>query len=131
MSRPEQPGAALRSSAPGRAAWRPRSPRTGPGSTSRSTSATREVKAAGNILNLWPPPQKVLRLIGVDIEDLGAPANADLPPPRRAACAPTCGCRDEVIAEYGGGFIGLLRPGLYQRMLDALPERRCCSSGTR
>ena len=25
-----------------------------------------EVKAAGNILNLWPPPQKVLRLIGVD-----------------------------------------------------------------
>ena len=35
-----------------------------------------EVKAAGNILNLWPPPQKVLGLIGVDVEDLGAPANA-------------------------------------------------------
>ena len=27
-----------------------------------------------------------------------------------------------MIDEYGGGFIGLLRPGLYQRMLDALPE---------
>ena len=29
---------------------------------------------------------------------------------------------EAVKAEYGGGFIGLLRPGLYQRMLDALPE---------
>ena len=35
-----------------------------------------EIKAAGNILNLWPPPQKVLGLIGVDTHDLGAPANA-------------------------------------------------------
>src|SRR3954464_4297992 len=35
-----------------------------------------EIKAAGNILNLWPPPQKILRLIGVDTDDLGAPANA-------------------------------------------------------
>ena len=27
-----------------------------------------------------------------------------------------------MIDEYGGGFIGLLRPGLYNRMLEALPE---------
>lgn len=79
-----------------------------------------EVRAAGNILNLWPPPQKVLKLIGVDTNDLGAPchtyfenssgrrrADVKLPP--------------EVEAEYGGGFIGLLRSGLYARMLDALP----------
>lgn len=79
-----------------------------------------EVRAAGNILNLWPPPQKVLKLIGVDTADLGAPchtyfesatgrrrADVKLPP--------------EVEAEYGGGFIGLLRSGLYHRMLDALP----------
>jgi len=79
-----------------------------------------EIKAAGNILNLWPPPQKVLRLIGVDIRDLGAPchtvferndgklrADVRLPP--------------EVQREYGGGFIGLLRWGLYKRMLEALP----------
>lgn len=79
-----------------------------------------EVRAAGNILNLWPPPQKVLKLIGVDTDDLGAPchtyfksakgrlrADVKLPP--------------EVEAEYGGGFIGLLRMGLYNRMLDALP----------
>ncbi|WP_206243925.1 FAD-dependent oxidoreductase [Novosphingobium terrae] len=80
----------------------------------------KEIRAAGNILNLWPPPQKVLRLIGVDTDDLGAPchtyfenaegrrrADVQLPP--------------EVEAEYGGGFIGLLRWGLYRRMLDAIP----------
>ncbi|TWB40602.1 FAD-dependent oxidoreductase [Nitrospirillum pindoramense] len=79
-----------------------------------------EIKAAGNILNLWPPPQKILKLIGVDTEDLGAPcrtfferhdgkvrAEVILPP--------------EVEREYGGGFIGLLRWGLYKRMVDALP----------
>ena len=80
-----------------------------------------DVKAAGNILNLWPPPQKVLKLIGVDVEDLGAPANASF---RRhdGRVRATVRLPDEVIAEYGGGFIGLLRWGLYQRMLAALPE---------
>jgi len=29
---------------------------------------------------------------------------------------------DDVIARYGGGFIGMLRPDLYRRMLAALPE---------
>lgn len=80
-----------------------------------------EIKAAGNILNLWPPPQKVLKLIGVDTEGLGAPCktyfeneagkrrvSVDLPP--------------EVEREYGGGFIGLLRWGLYQRMIAAIPN---------
>jgi 6-hydroxynicotinate 3-monooxygenase len=80
-----------------------------------------EVKAAGNILNLWPPPQKVLRLIGVDIDDLGAPAHATF---RRADGRLRADVRlpEEVVAEYGGGFIGLLRPGLYRRMVDALPD---------
>lgn len=80
-----------------------------------------EIRAAGNILNLWPPPQKVLKLIGVDTEDLGAPCktyfensagkrrvSVNLPP--------------EVEREYGGGFIGLLRWGLYQRMIAAIPD---------
>ena len=79
-----------------------------------------EIKAAGNILNLWPPPQKILKIIGVDTKDLGAPCHTyfenvhgkrrvdvQLPP--------------EVEAEYGGGFIGLLRWGLYKRMIDAIP----------
>jgi len=80
----------------------------------------REIKAAGNILNLWPPPQKVLRVLGVDVSNLGAPchtifqssagrlrADVKLPP--------------DVVRDYGGGFIGLLRWGLYKRMLVALP----------
>jgi 6-hydroxynicotinate 3-monooxygenase len=68
------------------------------------------VKAAGNILNLWPPPQKVLGLIGVDTHDLGAPANASF---RRAdgKVRATVRLPADVIAEYGGGFIGLLRWG--------------------
>jgi 6-hydroxynicotinate 3-monooxygenase len=80
-----------------------------------------EVKAAGNILNLWPPPQKVLGLIGVDTDDLGAPANASF---RRHDGRIRAEVRlpDEVKAQYGGGFIGLLRWGLYKRMIDALPE---------
>lgn len=81
----------------------------------------KEIRAAGNILNLWPPPQKVLKLIGVDVEDLGAPCHsifvrndgklrADVRLPK------------DVEDQYGGGFIGLLRWGLYKRMLEALPE---------
>jgi 2-polyprenyl-6-methoxyphenol hydroxylase-like FAD-dependent oxidoreductase len=83
--------------------------------------AYHEIKAAGNILNLWPPPQKVLRLIGVDTDDLGAPAHSSF---RRndGRVRATIKLPDDVIAEYGGGFIGLLRWGLYQRMIAALPE---------
>jgi 6-hydroxynicotinate 3-monooxygenase len=79
-----------------------------------------EIKPAGNILNLWPPPQKVLGLLGVDINDLGAPADSEF---RRhdGRLRATIRLPDDVKREYGGGFIGLLRPGLYQRMLDALP----------
>ena len=80
-----------------------------------------EVKPAGNILNLWPPPQKVLGLLGVDIDDLGAPGDSEF---RRADGRVRARVRlpPNVKAEYGGGFIGLLRPGLYRRMLDALPQ---------
>lgn len=80
-----------------------------------------EVKAAGNILNLWPPPQKVLGLIGVDTTDLGAPAHTTF---RRydGKLRAKVNLPQEVVDEYGGGFIGLLRWGLYKRMLDALPE---------
>jgi 6-hydroxynicotinate 3-monooxygenase len=80
-----------------------------------------EVRPSGNILNLWPPPQKILDVLGVNTRDLGAPVHsvfcrndgrlrADIRLP------------DEVVARYGGGFIGLLRWGLYKRMIDALPQ---------
>jgi 2-polyprenyl-6-methoxyphenol hydroxylase-like FAD-dependent oxidoreductase len=80
-----------------------------------------EIRPAGNILNLWPPPQKVLGLLGVDIQDLGAPADSEF---RRHDGRARAQIRlpQAVKDEYGGGFIGLLRPGLYRRMLDALPE---------
>lgn len=80
-----------------------------------------EVRAAGNILNLWPTPQKALRAIGVDTTDLGAPAFTQL---RRWDGRVRAEFRipEEVIREYNGGFIGLIRWGLYKRMIDALPE---------
>ena len=80
-----------------------------------------EVRAAGNILNLWPPPQKVLKLIGVDTDDLGAPCHTTF---RRYDGKLRADVRltPEVEREYGGGFIGLLRRGLYDRMMAALPE---------
>jgi 2-polyprenyl-6-methoxyphenol hydroxylase-like FAD-dependent oxidoreductase len=80
-----------------------------------------EVKAAGNILNLWPPPQKILSLIGVDTKDLGAPCHTTF---RNAAGRLRADVRltQDVEREYGGGFIGLIRWGLYKRMLDALPD---------
>lgn len=80
-----------------------------------------EARPAGNILNLWPPPIKALALMGVDIDDLGSPcvtefrsvsgnvrARVDLP--------------KDAITGYGGGFIGLLRPQLYRRLLDVMPD---------
>ena len=79
-----------------------------------------EIKAAGNILNLWPPPQKVLRILGVDTSDLGAPCRAQFQRSDGRVRAHV-NLTPEVEREYGGGFIGLLRRGLYKRMLDALP----------
>jgi 2-polyprenyl-6-methoxyphenol hydroxylase-like FAD-dependent oxidoreductase len=80
----------------------------------------REARPAGNILNLWPPPLKALRALGVDTGDLGAPTDSEFRSIRgkvrvRVKLDP------EVKRAYGGGFIGLLRPELYTRMLAAIP----------
>lgn len=77
-------------------------------------------RPAGNILNLWPPPIKALGLLGVDVTDLGAPCHSEF----RTAAGRTRASIDlpaEVVRDYGGGFIGLLRPALYERLLAALP----------
>ena len=58
----------------------------------------------------------------MDIHDLGAPADSEFRRHDGKRPRAACGCPRQVKDEYGGGFIGLLRPGLYQRMLDALPE---------
>lgn len=78
-------------------------------------------RPAGNILNLWPPPLKALGLMGVDLEDFGAPCRSEF----RSATGhvrATVNLPQTVIDEYGGGFIGLLRPELYERLLQALPD---------
>jgi 2-polyprenyl-6-methoxyphenol hydroxylase-like FAD-dependent oxidoreductase len=79
-----------------------------------------EVKPAGNILNLWPPPQQILKLIGVDTEKLGAPCSIRFERHDGRKRADVV-LPEEVVREYGGGFIGLIRWGLYKRMLAAMP----------
>jgi 2-polyprenyl-6-methoxyphenol hydroxylase-like FAD-dependent oxidoreductase len=79
-----------------------------------------QARPAGNILNLWPPPIKALALLGVDTTDLGAPCYTEF----RSAAGRTrvrVNLPEHVVREYGGGFIGLLRPDLYERLLAALP----------
>ncbi|WP_327320506.1 FAD-dependent oxidoreductase [Streptomyces sp. NBC_01235] len=80
----------------------------------------REARPAGNILNLWPPPLKALRILGVDTEDLGSPTDSEFRNLRGHVRAHVR--QDpETKRAYGGGFIGLLRPELYERMLAAIP----------
>jgi 2-polyprenyl-6-methoxyphenol hydroxylase-like FAD-dependent oxidoreductase len=80
-----------------------------------------QARPAGNILNLWPPPIKALGLMGVDVQDLGAPCYSEF---RRADGRTRARVQvpKKVVEEFGGGFIGLLRPGLYKRLLAALPD---------
>ncbi|SHN46751.1 FAD-dependent oxidoreductase [Cryptosporangium aurantiacum] len=82
----------------------------------------REARPAGNVLNLWPPPLKALGLIGVDTTDLGAPCVSQFRNDKGRVRA-TIKSDPEIEKRYGrgGGFIGLLRPELYERMLAALP----------
>src|ERR1700689_124409 len=79
-----------------------------------------EIRAAGNILNLWPPPQKVLKLLGVDVMDLGAPCHTQFQRADRRLRADVR-LPSEVQKEYVAAFIGLFKLGLYKQMLDALP----------
>jgi 2-polyprenyl-6-methoxyphenol hydroxylase-like FAD-dependent oxidoreductase len=80
-----------------------------------------EARPAGNILNLWPPPIKALGLIGVDTKDLGAPCQSEF---RRAdgKVRAVVHLPEKVVKNYGGGFIGMLRPQLYTRLLKAIPK---------
>ncbi|WP_028659836.1 FAD-dependent oxidoreductase [Nocardioides insulae] len=80
----------------------------------------REARPAGNILNLWPPPLKALRAMGVDTDDLGAPCHVQFRNLRGKVRADVK-LSPEVQAEYHGSFIGLIRPDLYERMLAAVP----------
>lgn len=80
-----------------------------------------QARPAGNILNLWPPPLKALGLLGVDLEDFGAPCRTEF---RNVAghSRVVVNLPQDVIDRYKGGFIGLLRPELYERLLQAMPD---------
>ena len=79
-----------------------------------------EVRASGNVINLWPAPQKILRVFGVDMEGMGAAARVEL---RRFDGRPraTFVIPDDIARRYMGGFVGLLRWDLYRRMSAAVP----------
>ena len=81
----------------------------------------REARPAGNILNLWPPPVKALRALGVDTVDLGSPTHTEFRNFRGHRRVDVT-VDPAVEREYGGGFIGLLRPQLYARLLAAIPD---------
>ncbi|HWI30954.1 MAG TPA: NAD(P)/FAD-dependent oxidoreductase [Microbacterium sp.] len=81
----------------------------------------KEARPAGNILNLWPPPIKALQDMGVDTDDLGAPC-AGVFTNAKGHVRADVHIDPEVQRKYNGGFIGMLRPVLYERMLAALPE---------
>ncbi|WP_448003118.1 FAD-dependent oxidoreductase [Agromyces bauzanensis] len=78
-------------------------------------------RPAGNILNLWPPPIKALQEMGVDTDDLGAPCHTTFRNAKGRVRADVQ-IPQAVVERYGGGFIGMLRPDLNSRMLEAIPE---------
>lgn len=81
-----------------------------------------EARPAGNILNLWPPPLKALGVLGVDTHDLGAPCQSEFRNAKgKVRVRVKADSEVERLYGRGGGFIGLLRPELYERMLAALP----------
>lgn len=80
-----------------------------------------QARPAGTVLNLWPAPIKALGLLGVNIEELGAPCQSEfrrVDGRRRAVVK----LPEDVVRDYGGGFIGLLRPDLYDRLSAAVPS---------
>jgi 2-polyprenyl-6-methoxyphenol hydroxylase-like FAD-dependent oxidoreductase len=80
-----------------------------------------EARPAGNILNLWPPPIRALEEMGVDVADLGAPCHSTFRNALTGQVRAEIKLPADVIERYQGGFIGMLRPVLYERMLAALP----------
>jgi 2-polyprenyl-6-methoxyphenol hydroxylase-like FAD-dependent oxidoreductase len=75
---------------------------------------------SGNILNLWPPPIRALQYMNVDLEDIGQACEITF---RRGDGRPraTITMPEHITAEFGGPFLGLLRPTLYERLQAALP----------
>src|SRR3954464_9760625 len=82
----------------------------------------REARPAGNILNLWPPPLKALRSLGVDTDGLGAPTDSEFRN-LRGKVRVRVGLDEDVKRHYGGGVLGPLPPPPPQRGLGPPPPR--------
>ncbi|WP_280350506.1 FAD-dependent oxidoreductase [Nocardia abscessus] len=78
-------------------------------------------RVAGNILNLWPAPNKALGRMGVDTEGLGAGCRTEFRSHRGRRRA-TITLPEHIVRDYNGGYIGLLRRELYERMFATVPE---------
>ncbi|MCT7657851.1 FAD-dependent oxidoreductase [Mycobacterium deserti] len=80
-----------------------------------------EVSAVGSGLSLTTPPLLVLQRLGVNVEGLGAPAQLGFSryDGRVRADFPAI---PELEKHFGATFFGLLRPDLYERMCDAMPD---------
>src|SRR5919205_2221137 len=76
-------------------------------------------RPAGSGLSLFAPVVKALTALGVDTRDLGAPCSVVFQRPNGRVLADIKFPPD--VADYGGGFFGLLRPELYRRMAAAMP----------
>ncbi|KAG9250804.1 uncharacterized protein F5Z01DRAFT_628733 [Emericellopsis atlantica] len=79
-------------------------------------------RPAGNILNLWPTALHALKCMGVKTEDLGARSSPTTFRNTKGHVRATVRLADDIVEKYDGGFIGLLRPDLYNRMLSTIPE---------
>ncbi|KAL2214374.1 FAD/NAD(P)-binding domain-containing protein [Sarocladium strictum] len=79
-------------------------------------------RPAGNILNLWPPAMHALRCMGVKTSGLGAPTATTTFRNPKGHVRARVQIDEDVVEEYDGGFLGLLRPDLYKSMLSTIPE---------
>src|SRR3954471_24436979 len=79
----------------------------------------REARPGGNILNLWPPPLKALRSLGVDTDGLGAPTDSEFRN-LRGKVRVRVGLDEDVKRHYGGGSLCPLRPPAHGSMLGPL-----------
>jgi 2-polyprenyl-6-methoxyphenol hydroxylase-like FAD-dependent oxidoreductase len=80
-----------------------------------------EIRPVGFILNLWPPPIRAMEYLGADVREIGAPCRAEfhrVDGRVRAVVA----FPPEMQRDFGGGMYGLLRPQMYQRLLDVMPS---------
>ncbi|MFK0113344.1 FAD-dependent monooxygenase [Streptomyces sp. NPDC091217] len=80
-----------------------------------------EIRAAGNVINLWPSPQEILRIYGVDTKGMGAVTTPEMRRQDGRGRA-RFAFPDDIAREYRGGFTGMLRWDLYRRLSAAIPE---------